>query len=225
VRTPEVLAALAERGAWLRLRDDGRPEVRTPRGALPPALLEATRACTEELAAILRGAPSHPCRECGGLEWWLGAGGTWECAACSPPGAPVACYFAGRPRPRGHLVRLGLALGLRPRCRFTVREQGAPEAAQRFAQAVADLCRRHRGSEAVLMVAVELDGERVPVLWRAAVGAGLRRALAELVRDYHLGLGPFGVWRVDDVSGPDDPPPAPSPAAVQPALPLDGGRR
>jgi len=137
----------------------------------------------------------------------------------------VGALVAALPRPGGHLLRLGLALGLRPRCRFTVREQGDPEAAQRFAQAVADLCRRHRGSEAVLMVAVELDGERVPVLWRAAVGAKLRRALAELVRDYHLGLGPFGVWRVDDVSGPDDPPPAPSPAAVQPALPLDGGRR
>jgi hypothetical protein len=137
----------------------------------------------------------------------------------------VAALLAALPRPGGHLVRLGLALGLLPRCRFTVREQSAPEAAQRFAQAVADLCRRHRGSEAVLMVAVEPDGERVPILWRAAVGAGLRRELAELVRDYHLGLGPFGVWRVDDVSGPDEPPPAQSPAAVQAALPLDGGRR
>ena len=107
----------------------------------------------------------------------------------------VAALLAALPRPGGHLVRLGLALGLRPRCRFTVREQGDPGAAQRFAQAVADLCRRHRGSEAVLMVAVELDGERVPILWRAAVGAGVRRALAELVRDYHLGLGPFGLWQ------------------------------
>jgi hypothetical protein len=133
----------------------------------------------------------------------------------------VGALVAALPRPGGHLLRLGLAIGLLPRCRFTVREQGDPEAAQRFAQAVADLCRRHRGSDAVLMVAVEPDGERVPILWRAAVGAELRRGLAELVRDYHLGLGPFGVWRVDDVSGPEDPPPA----AVQPALPLDGGRR
>ena len=137
----------------------------------------------------------------------------------------VAALLAALPRPGGHLVRLGLALGLRPRCRFTVREQGDPEAAQRFAQAVADLSRRFPGREAVLMTVAEPDGERVPVLWRAAVGAELRRALAELVRDYHLGLGPFGVWRVDDVSRPDDPPPAPAPAAVQPALPLDGGRR
>jgi len=137
----------------------------------------------------------------------------------------VGALVAALPRPGGHLLRLGLALGLLPRCRFTVREQGDPMAAERFAQAVADLCRRFPGREAVLMTVAEPDGERVPVLWRAAVGAGLRRALAELVRDYHLGLGPFGVWRVDDVSGPDDPPPAPSPAAVQPALPLDGRRR
>ena len=106
----------------------------------------------------------------------------------------VAALLKGLPRPGGHLVRLGLALGLRPRCRFTVREQGDHKAAQRFAQAVADLCRRHPGREVVLMVAVEPDGERVPVLWRAAVGPELRRALAELVRDYHLGLGRFGLW-------------------------------
>jgi len=137
----------------------------------------------------------------------------------------VGALVAALPRPGGHLLRFGLALGLRPRCRFTVREQGDPMAAERFAQAVADLCRRFPGREAVLMTVAEPDGERVPILWRAAVGAGVRRALAELVRDYHLGLGPFGVWRVDDVSGPEDPPPAPSPAAVQPALPLDGGRR
>jgi len=110
----------------------------------------------------------------------------------------VAAVLRGVPPPGGHLIRLGLDLGFQPRCRFTVREQGDPGTAQRFAQAVADLCRRCPGREAVLMVIVEPEGERVPILWRATVGPEFRRALARLVRDYHLGLGRFGLWAGDE---------------------------
>ncbi|MCL6644812.1 MAG: hypothetical protein K6U88_07520 [Dehalococcoidia bacterium] len=144
----------------------------------------------------------------------------------------VARYLAGQSARRGHLVRLGLALGLLPRCRFTVREQGDHKMAQRFAQAVADLCCRHQGHEAVLMVADEPDGERVPILWRAAVGPELRRALAELVRDYHLGLGRFGLSAGNESADGQAPPaagaagsPAPAPGGQdgrQPAPPLQG---
>lgn len=84
-----------------------------------------------------------------------------------------------RARTRGHLLRLGIGLGLRPFCRATV-AAGDLGALYEFLWQVGQLAVEHPGRQAVLIRTVYPDGVE-PIFFRASTTREFRRSLARLV--------------------------------------------